>query len=236
MAKWAFDRARFIDEETDESYASYALDAYRAHVRDSGELYAELTLTHGDEPMGALVFELMRRRAPKTVAHFVSLLHKEGEGPEAGAYVGSLWHRIVPGGFAQGGVLESSRAAEWERARSAAGQLEEGQLPSSRNTDAGAAPASDETAAEALQPLADESFSCAHDSAGILGFANTGPHSSNTQIYVTFGQMRSLDRKYVAFGRLVDGLATLRALEAVPTANEAPVTPVAIAAARIYEP
>ena len=204
MAEWAFSRTRFRDSEPDEAYALHALDAYRTHVRESAETYVELALTHGGEPMGSLVFRLAEESAPKTVSHFLSLV-------QSSAYSGSSWHRISPGAFAQGGVLQQPQRAD------------------------GAADGGAEARAE-VAPLADESFALPHDAPGVLGFANAGPHTIGTQIYVTFGPMRTLDRKYVAFGRLVDGLGTLRALEAAPTVNEVPATPIVIAAARLHEP
>ncbi|KAJ1637133.1 cyclophilin-like domain-containing protein, partial [Pavlovales sp. CCMP2436] len=137
---------------------------------------------------GSLVFRVDPETAPRTCEHFMSLLDAPTV-PGSSALLGSAWHRVAPGGFAQGGVLSQERGAVWEKARAAAG------------TD------------DVL--VADESFATLHDASGVLGFANSGPHTIGTQIYVTFAPMPTLDRKYVAFGKLVDGLSVLRALEGV---------------------
>ena len=48
-----------------------------------------------------------------------------------------------------------------------------------------------------------------HDQAGVLGMANTGPHSAHSQFYVTMRALPSFDCKSVAFGRLIDGSKVL---------------------------
>ena len=55
------------------------------------------------------------------------------------------------------------------------------------------------------EPLPDESFAVAHELPGVLGMANTGPHSATSQFYITTRPMPTFDRKYVAFGRLIEG-------------------------------
>lgn len=199
MRAWAWDAARFVDDAPDGSYVATARETYAEHVKNSAEPFVELVLASGGEPFGSLVFQLAQQACPATCAHFLSLVDPAGAtGAPATKYAGAKWHRVVKGGFAQGGVLADS--------------------------------------AVEVAPLADESFELAHDAVGLLGFANTGPHTAATQLYVTFGAMPTFDRKYVAFGKLADGLATLRKLEAAETVNEVPVRPVVIEAARVYAP
>jgi peptidyl-prolyl cis-trans isomerase-like 6 len=193
MRAWAWDNSRFVDDTPDHSYVALAREAYAAHVKNSADTFVELVIGSGGEAFGTLVFQLAQQQYPATCAHFLSLL-----GPADAKYVGAKWHRIVPGGFAQGGVLADSTVE--------------------------------------VAPLADESYELAHEAIGLLGYANTGPHSAATQLYVTFGAMPAFDRKYVAFGKLADGLATLRKLEGAETVNEVPVRPIVIEAARVYTP
>lgn len=63
----------------------------------------------------------------------------------------------------------------------------------------------------------DEGFSIRHDQEGILGMANNGPHTNSSQFYVTLGPNQWMDNKYVAFGRVVEGMSVLRRISRTPT-------------------
>ncbi|KFU99391.1 Peptidyl-prolyl cis-trans isomerase-like 6, partial [Pterocles gutturalis] len=69
----------------------------------------------------------------------------------------------------------------------------------------------------------DESFSIRHKGRGVLGMANKGRHSNSSQFYITLQPAPYLDKKYVAFGQLIEGTDVLQRLEVVPTYNERPV-------------
>ncbi|KAI8834855.1 cyclophilin-like domain-containing protein [Chytridium lagenaria] len=75
----------------------------------------------------------------------------------------------------------------------------------------------------------DESFQLKHSSPGLLSMANSGPHTNGCQFFITCAKADFLDGKHVVFGRLVDGLLTLRKIENVPTGpNNKPKIPVMI--------
>ena len=61
----------------------------------------------------------------------------------------------------------------------------------------------------------DETFALRHDKVGVLSMANAGPHTNGSQFFVTLARAPHLDGKHVAFGRLVEGGAVLRKLEAL---------------------
>ncbi|XP_054346019.1 probable inactive peptidyl-prolyl cis-trans isomerase-like 6 isoform X7 [Pongo pygmaeus] len=69
----------------------------------------------------------------------------------------------------------------------------------------------------------DENFSVPHNKRGVLGMANKGRHSNGSQFYITLQATPYLDRKFVAFGQLVEGTEVLKQLELVPTQNERPI-------------
>ncbi|XP_066104511.1 probable inactive peptidyl-prolyl cis-trans isomerase-like 6 isoform X4 [Saccopteryx bilineata] len=69
----------------------------------------------------------------------------------------------------------------------------------------------------------DESFSIPHNKRGILGMVNKGRHTNGSQFYITLQSAPYLDKKYVAFGQLIEGTEVLQQLELVPTENERPV-------------
>jgi len=77
--------------------------------------------------------------------------------------------------------------------------------------------------------FADESFSYTHDAPGVVGMANQGPHTNASQFYITLKAMPTWDDKYVAFGRVVEGMRTLKILERVQTVNDRPTAEIVIA-------
>ncbi|KAJ1757888.1 hypothetical protein LPJ77_000447 [Coemansia sp. RSA 2523] len=75
----------------------------------------------------------------------------------------------------------------------------------------------------------DEGFTLKHSSAGLLSMANSGPNTNGCQFFLTLQEAKWLDDKHVVFGKLVDGLLTLRKIENVPTGpNNRPNLPVVI--------
>jgi peptidyl-prolyl cis-trans isomerase B (cyclophilin B) len=59
-----------------------------------------------------------------------------------------------------------------------------------------------------------------HDARGVLSMAHAGPNSEGSQFFITFGAAPNLDGTFSAFGRVVDGLDTLAAIEQVGTTGE----------------
>lgn len=75
----------------------------------------------------------------------------------------------------------------------------------------------------------DENFIEKHSGAGLLSMANSGPNTNGCQFFITCDACDFLDGKHVVFGRLVDGLLTLRKIENVSTgSNNRPKLPVKI--------
>lgn len=68
----------------------------------------------------------------------------------------------------------------------------------------------------------DENFIVEHASRGMLSMANSGPHSNASQFCISFRALPWMNRKFVAFGKVVSGGAALRELEGVATANGRP--------------
>lgn len=53
-----------------------------------------------------------------------------------------------------------------------------------------------------------------HDRAGLLSMANTGPGTDGSQFFITFVPYPSLNDKHTIFGEVIEGMETVRALEA----------------------
>ena len=58
-----------------------------------------------------------------------------------------------------------------------------------------------------------------HDRPGLLSMANAGPGTDGSQFFLTFVPTSWLDGKHTIFGEVVEGLDTLKALEACGSEN-----------------
>jgi len=72
-----------------------------------------------------------------------------------------------------------------------------------------------------------------HTGAGILSMANAGPNTNGSQFFITLAPCPHLDNKHTVFGRISDGLATIKRLGMARTdGNDRPIEPVHIVTAR----
>jgi peptidyl-prolyl cis-trans isomerase B (cyclophilin B) len=121
----------------------------------------------------------------------------------AGVFNGTAFHRVVPGFVIQTGAL-SSRAAP----------LSEKQ----------------QTLVHNLPP----EFSDTKHVKGIVSMARgDAPDSATTSFFICTGTSTALDGQYTAFGRVVDGMAAVDAIEATPRDGEAPRTRMDLRTVRI---
>lgn len=51
-----------------------------------------------------------------------------------------------------------------------------------------------------------------HGREGVLGVANSGPHTNSAQFYITLGDRSYLDGDYIVFGEVVDGIDVVRSV------------------------
>jgi peptidylprolyl isomerase len=63
----------------------------------------------------------------------------------------------------------------------------------------------------------DENFSHRHTGRGTLSMATRGPHTNGSGFFIAFDKTPALDFRQVVFGRIVEGMSILDAIEAVPT-------------------
>ena len=62
------------------------------------------------------------------------------------------------------------------------------------------------------------------------------PASATTSFFIVTGDAPSLDGKYTAFGRVVDGMDVVERIDGAPVSGEAPVTRIELKAVRVVGP
>ncbi len=109
-----------------------------------------------------------------------------------GAYDGTAFHRIVRGFAIQGGMLNTRTSPVPQRAE------------------------------QYVRTLVPE-FNDTPHLKGTLSMARTDdPNSASTSFFICTAAAPSLDGKYTAFGRVVDGMTVVEAIEAAPVDGESP--------------
>ncbi|XP_066533630.1 probable inactive peptidyl-prolyl cis-trans isomerase-like 6 isoform X2 [Hoplias malabaricus] len=194
LSKWAEKQWKFTYYRPPALYAAITEEYYRQHLYSTGHVFVYMDVEIGGETAGRLLLELFSDLCPKTCENFKALCTGEAGMSQSQlnlCYKGSLFHRVVPNGWVQGGDI--SPGGKGNGGESIYGPTFE-----------------------------DECFAVSHNKQGILGMANQGPHSNGSQFYITLQPALWMDRNYVAFGQVVEGIEVLRRLEEVPTYNERP--------------
>jgi cyclophilin family peptidyl-prolyl cis-trans isomerase/GTPase SAR1 family protein len=174
----------------------------------------------GDNGPHRVIIELFKSRCPRTVDNFLRLCTgSEGSAVDARTgkkfplhYQGAPVHRIVKDGWIQTGDIVSGRGCDSHSALTGEG-------------------------GEALATFPDEHLATKLDSAGLLAMCNSGPHTNGSQFLVTLRALPAFDHKYVVFGRVIFGMATLAAMGSghVPCKhNQRPLEPLTIVQSDVF--
>ena len=111
--EWALQEFRYMDKTSDVIYKKQAFDAHRAIINDTpGKSYVYMKINTGASLASKVVIELFDEIAPKTCENFRQLCsgfqRVDDKGENVGdkiSYVGTEFHRVVKGMYAQAGDI-----------------------------------------------------------------------------------------------------------------------------------
>ncbi|XP_005802657.1 peptidyl-prolyl cis-trans isomerase-like 6 [Xiphophorus maculatus] len=194
LASWAENQWNFTLTHPEDFYTAITEECYAEHLQKTGHKFVFMDIVVAGEDPRRISFELFSDLCPKTSENFEALCTGERGKSQSGLplhYKGSLFHRIVPNGWVQGGDIS----------------------PHSRGN-----------GGESIYgpTFEDESFAISHSKRGTLGMANKGPHTNGSQFYITLQPTPWMDKNYVAFGQVIEGVEVLKKLEESKTFNERP--------------
>merc|ERR1719215_1405751 len=78
------------------------------------------------------------------------------------------------------------------------------------------------------EKFADENFMFKHTRGGQLSMANAGPNTNGSQFFITTVETSWLDGRHVVFGKVVEGMEIVTAVEAVGSSSGKPQQEVTI--------
>ncbi|CAL8318091.1 unnamed protein product [Merluccius merluccius] len=106
LCTWAERQWKFTFTGTNALYLAITKEYYWKHLNNTGHQFVFMDIEICSELIGRLVFELFSAVCPKTCKHFQDLCTGEPGLSHSGlVYKGSLFHRVVPNGWIQGGDI-----------------------------------------------------------------------------------------------------------------------------------
>ncbi|XP_071819834.1 peptidyl-prolyl cis-trans isomerase slr1251-like [Apostichopus japonicus] len=108
LLKWAADT--YVEYKPEDLYIAMAEEAYQEHLESTGDTYVYFDVSVGAESVGRLLMQLFAKKCPKTCENFRALCTgekgiKKDEHLMTYHYKDTLFHRMVPNGWIQGGDI-----------------------------------------------------------------------------------------------------------------------------------
>jgi peptidyl-prolyl cis-trans isomerase B (cyclophilin B) len=189
--------------------ATERVDIRRVTIRDKPPPTPEPFSTESIEELAAYRAVLETSAGPVTIEFLPALapghVRQFLRLAQAGVFDGMAFHRVAPGFVIQTGALSTRLTPLTEKQQKLVVNL---------------------------QP----EFNATKHVRGIISMARgDDPASANTSFFICTGTSTALDGVYTAFGRVVDGMAAVEAIEAVPRTGEAPNSRVDLRTVRVVK-
>jgi len=166
----------------------------------------------GDFGPHRVIVELFSRRCPQTTANFLALCTGS-----AGEATDPASGRTFPLHYT-GSVVHRVVRDGWVQA---------GDIVSGRGCDG--------HSALGAPTFPDENLSIPLDAPGLLVMASNGPHTNASQFFLTQRELPAYTGKFVVFGRVIFGMATLALINTLPLRpNQRPVEPLHIVQSDVF--
>eukprot|EP00906_Rhabdomonas_costata_P004734 RCo007025 len=186
----------FEPDSTDErSYKNQAKVQYKKFLKRTGHAFCFMEVSLAGESLPErLVFELFTDKCPHTCRNFLHLC------------VGDL-EEAEPTPASNAGPVAAPRKLSYKGSRFFRivkdGWIQGGDVVHNKGTGGHSIFG---------QTFPDECFTVKHDQEGILGMANNGNDTNASQFYITVKPNSWMDGRYVAFGRVIEGLSVVRSI------------------------
>ncbi|XP_068016616.1 probable inactive peptidyl-prolyl cis-trans isomerase-like 6 isoform X1 [Melanerpes formicivorus] len=207
LLSWSSREWNYQDTKPSTLHQAAAEEFYTNYLKKSQHVFVYLEIAIEEQPIGRLLFELFSDVCPRTCENFRALCAGGAKSLRDGR---ELTYKDS--------VFHRLLKSWW---------IQGGDIVTGRGG-----------GGESIYgpTFEDESFAISHKGRGVLGMANQGRHSNSSQFYITFQPAPYLDRRYVAFGQLIEGTEVLQRLEDVPTCNERPTVACRIVKCGTFEP
>ncbi|PKK33268.1 peptidylprolyl isomerase (cyclophilin)-like 6 [Columba livia] len=207
LLKWSSREWDYRDFKPKALYQAIAEDFYSKYLKNTQHVFVYLEISIEEQPVGRLLLELFSDACPRTCENFRALCTGGAKSLRDGREL--TYKNSLFHRVVKNGWIQGGDiiTGRGDEGESIYGPTFEGSY-----------------------------FSISHKRRGVLGMANKGRHSNGSQFYITLQPAPYLDKKYVAFGQLIEGTEVLQRLEAVPTFNERPTVACKIIDCGTFEP
>jgi peptidylprolyl isomerase len=208
-----------VPDADPQSYVSLARLHHRRFLKSTGCHFSWMLIKQGDVPLGRITFQLFSNKAPRTCQNFLYLCR--GDLPDVEAEITTNIDGQEPSTKKQKIQLTYKNSRIF-RVVGPNGWIQGGDIVDPKRGNGGFSVYG--------RHFPDETFEIEHNDEGIVGMSNDGEHTNASSFYITLGPAAWMNKRYVAFGRVVEGLKVLRALKLVQTKhNQSPVQDITIA-------
>mmetsp|Transcript_9231 Transcript_9231/g.17554 ORF Transcript_9231/g.17554 Transcript_9231/m.17554 type:complete len:348 (-) Transcript_9231:432-1475(-) len=190
LLSWLKRDFKVSDSASSDELSRVASEFYRNVISCTKKKYVYWEIQIGNKRPRPVVIELDFALCPLTVRNFWEI----STGANSLSYTNSMLHRVVYGGFIEGGLITNKQGALVNESIFG-GYFE------------------------------DENYAYSHDKAGVIGMSKTGPHKNGSAFYITLRPLPHLNRRNVAFGRVVEGLDVFLTISELDCLNQRPAKP-----------